>query len=922
MKIAHLADIQIRNFSRHDEYRESFRNLYESLRLNKPDRIVIVGDIAHTKTQISPEFVDICSDLFTNLAEIAPLDLTLGNHDGNLKNPSRMDAISPIVKSLANPRISLYKNSGVYSADASFNYIVFSCFGSEGDWVPYERLSESEKSKVNIALFHGTVDGTVLNNGFILTSPYKLDMFQGYDYVMLGDIHQTLILDQDSRVAYPGSYPQQSYAEATARGYFLWDIESKDKHSLKFIELPNVCPFYNLGLTSHMVQGGVKVPDYPFQERARIRVQSDFQLTPTQEAEVREELQKKWAPVEIKFVDIINISSQEVKKDLRVKLENLRNASVQEELIRDFFKNTPPPEEDMRRVFEINRQLNAHVVKEEETLRNVRYKFLTSEFSNLFSFGENNSLDYKQLTGICGVFGRNGVGKSSLVVDVPLYVMFNKISKEGAIKNSTYVNEHSQSGTGKVCLEFDNIVYEIERTTELYLSGKRSGKEVEKGQTDVSFRSSANDLTGQERADTDKEIRKIFGTAEDFMLTAIAPQFELINFIKNRGTDRKKIIGRYFDLDFMEEKHYLANEELKELKKRLKLYEIDHDSEISKVEDDITKLSARAEELERLVRELSEKKEKLLTEEIKTQHEKKEAANKSQAEVIRSRLKKEGVEKDIASRKKMLADLEKSTCIKNPDCCLREQQSKLTATIKGFQDRLMVCVAEYERLKQQEAVHVVPHDDAEWRQQNSEISSQIGLFQSEFQRVSQNLGGSKIRLQQLLDSKKQYEAIKKEHDAYYYFTQAFGKDGIPYNIIAQNIHLINSEIKKLLAGAVNFDIVLEQEDSKEINVYFKHGRSKKRIIEICGGAEKTIAAIAIRAALLSVTTLPVSNIIVFDEIFDSLDAENLDAAVKILQNLKRLFEVVIVITHSDAVKDICDNVIFVERDSAGFSKIT
>ena len=147
-----------------------------------------------------------------------------------------------------------------------------------------------------------------------------------------------------------------------------------------------------------------------------------------------------------------------------------------------------------------------------------------------------------------------------------------------------------------------------------------------------------------------------------------------------------------------------------------------------------------------------------------------------------------------------------------------------------------------------------------------------------------------------------------------------GKDGISYNIIASNLHVINLEIKKILSGTVSFNIFLEDED-KEINIYLKHGNNKKRAIELCSGAEKTVAAIAIRAALMSVTTLPVPNMIVFDEIFDALDPENLEAVNKILQNLKRLFEVILIITHSDTVKEICDSVIFIERDAKGYARI-
>ena len=100
MKFAHISDTHIKNLKYHYEYRVVFEQLYEALRKEKVDYIVHCGDIAHTKTQISPEFVEMCSQFFRNLAEIAPTYIILGNHDGNLKNSSRQDALTPIVEAL------------------------------------------------------------------------------------------------------------------------------------------------------------------------------------------------------------------------------------------------------------------------------------------------------------------------------------------------------------------------------------------------------------------------------------------------------------------------------------------------------------------------------------------------------------------------------------------------------------------------------------------------------------------------------------------------------------------------------------------------------------------------------------------------------------------------------------------------------
>tara|TARA_R110000868_G_scaffold318599_1_gene579326 strand:- start:374 stop:637 length:264 start_codon:yes stop_codon:yes gene_type:complete len=84
-KIAHFGDTHIRNLKYHKEYKIVFKKIYEALREEKPDYIIHCGDIAHTKTQISPEFIDMASDFFRNLASIAPTYIILGNHDRKFK---------------------------------------------------------------------------------------------------------------------------------------------------------------------------------------------------------------------------------------------------------------------------------------------------------------------------------------------------------------------------------------------------------------------------------------------------------------------------------------------------------------------------------------------------------------------------------------------------------------------------------------------------------------------------------------------------------------------------------------------------------------------------------------------------------------------------------------------------------------------
>mgnify|MGYP003628242856 CR=1 FL=1 len=79
MKLAHIADTHIKNLKYHEDYRVCFEQMYQNLREQEVDYIIHCGDIAHTKTQISPEFVEMASNFFSSLSDIAPTSRQLGS---------------------------------------------------------------------------------------------------------------------------------------------------------------------------------------------------------------------------------------------------------------------------------------------------------------------------------------------------------------------------------------------------------------------------------------------------------------------------------------------------------------------------------------------------------------------------------------------------------------------------------------------------------------------------------------------------------------------------------------------------------------------------------------------------------------------------------------------------------------------------
>ena len=180
MKFAHISDTHIKNLKYHYEYRIIFEQLYETLREQKVDYIIHCGDIAHTKTQISPEFVEMCSDFFRSLAEIAPTYIILGNHDGNLKNSSRQDALTPIVDALDMPTLHLLKNSGETYLNDDFCLNVLSVFDRD-NWI-----NPSDPDKINIALYHGSISNCKTDTNWTMSfGEDDISIFDEFDNLRL-----------------------------------------------------------------------------------------------------------------------------------------------------------------------------------------------------------------------------------------------------------------------------------------------------------------------------------------------------------------------------------------------------------------------------------------------------------------------------------------------------------------------------------------------------------------------------------------------------------------------------------------------------------------------------------------------------------------------------------------------------------------
>ena len=168
--------------------------LYKNLKETLPEKslIYLAGDIVHAKTEMSPELIQMVSELFTNLSKIRPTILIAGNHDCNLNNANRLDALTPIVDTLDLDNFYYLKDTGVYTI-ADIDFAVMSVFDDPENYIKAKDIKGSNKK---IALYHGCVSESQTDAGFRLPGDVETNIFDGYDYTLLGDIHKYQYLNK------------------------------------------------------------------------------------------------------------------------------------------------------------------------------------------------------------------------------------------------------------------------------------------------------------------------------------------------------------------------------------------------------------------------------------------------------------------------------------------------------------------------------------------------------------------------------------------------------------------------------------------------------------------------------------------------------------------------------------------------------
>ncbi len=556
-KIYHISDVHIRLYGREDEYKRVFDNLYNIINTDSIDSLIVVsGDILDKKVELSPESVDIIFDFFKKLSNISKTIVILGNHDLNLNNRNRLDSISPIIHNIYNDNLIFLDRSGLYY----FDNICISNFSILDNKSNYILSSNIEDNYKKLAIYHGSVEGYSLYND-IGVCDYSLDRsyFKGFDIVLLGDIHKCQRISSYNKelctpeMWYAGSLIQQNFGESLSHGILKWDVEN---NSCEFIPVDNVYIFHTIYVDAGVISGDLEIMKNKIVNLRVIHYGTNLSDLDKIESNLKNSY------------DISNIHFSKVKNNVdsnnvvnKVNLFDVYNIDSQNNLLKKYIKSIYEDIDNnlLEDICNLNKKYNNDLSVNSVSLSH-SWKLKRLEFSNMFSYSDNNVVDFSKFGGVIGLFGNNASGKSSLL-DSLLYCLFDKTSR--VVKGGDIINNSKNIFSCIVDFDVDGQEFFIEK----------KGKRISKSNSikyNTNFSTIDNDekviLNGLDRISTNSNIKNYLGEFDTFLMTSITTQNVISSFIDQKQSTRKNILYSFLNIDIFDKLYNIVIEDFKELK--------------------------------------------------------------------------------------------------------------------------------------------------------------------------------------------------------------------------------------------------------------------------------------------------------------------------------------------------------------------
>ena len=532
--VAHLADIHIRKTpTRNEEYQEVFKRTIASLKKEKPDRIVIVGDLVHDYLDLQGEQLIMAHNFLKDLAAIAPVRITRGNHDCRKKNLKRVDSIKAIVETLDGGDVLYYDKTGFF-VDENVTWAVW--HHGEKNNNPWRKADgkkilayKGNDGRTNIDLFHDPITGCRSTTDFEMKSKsyYKIKDFKG-DLSFFGDIHRMQYLTDDKTKAYCSSLLEQDITEGDGafHGYLLWDIEAKTAQEIR---IPNNYSHHNIKITPYTDFDDL---DFEIENPTKhMWVRFIWGTLPQGRTKENERLVKEYIKSKYQNLTILHknefIEDDVVDVNENISLENVTDDAVQQEIFNEYLEKIGTEEQVIKDVIALDEEILKEIQIPED--QNIEWDVIKFGATNFMSYAKFD-IDWRDMDGLFQINGANTAGKTTIMKLIS-YLLFGKtLETETRMKfgDKRFVNNRNDA---KKCdaymvLHANGEYFGIKKSTEI--QSKRDGTIIGAPTTmsyyvlgnpddEMTDDNALEKLDGDRRKQTEKKLQAIVGTYDNFM---------------------------------------------------------------------------------------------------------------------------------------------------------------------------------------------------------------------------------------------------------------------------------------------------------------------------------------------------------------------------------------------------------------------
>lgn len=341
---------------------------------------------------------------------------------------------------------------------------------------------------------------------------------------------------------------------------------------------------------------------------------------------VKTYFEQKYNSKNVKIITKTLTNVQNTRLESLEVTDSILDNQYQKNLMKDFIKDNSI-DVKWELVDRLDNRVNGEIDKlNQNKVRYNRWFVKKVEFSNFLSFGENNVIDFTLLDGITVIEStpKNFGGKSTSSVDLLMFLFFNTTTKTktNAEIFNRFTDNNEVSVRGEITIDGDDYVIERKTLRKMSKSGEytvTNKLEFYKRKEDGTI----ENLSGEQRRETEAFIASAIGTEEDFLSTILTTGYNLEELIESKPTARGQILTKFLGLESLKQKEEFAKEIHNDWSKKLisntyniTQLEIDNTNfseSITNSESEIVRLSNELEEFKKNLKRLEEKRDEALS---------------------------------------------------------------------------------------------------------------------------------------------------------------------------------------------------------------------------------------------------------------------------------------------------------------------